>query len=137
MAFVWIVGSQQGFLGNLDDCIIHGVFPDKQTAIANITKLQEKSPLDSFGLIPIPIGLEVNIGFNMNQSWRWYKPIQADESETDFSCDINVSESLLSEDRSLASCVDDGVHITPRYTFNNQKPSYEDRRMSAPCNIIN
>lgn len=129
---VWVVGSQQGCMGNLDDCIIHGVYPDKQSAIQSILDLQRDAPSDVFGMIPLPLGTTVNVGFNVNHDWRWYEA--ADGSEDDGWTDVSsvgggTCSSACTSDASMVRLVEhhhQKVHMSLLH---------RNARLSAPCNI--
>jgi hypothetical protein len=113
-------------MGTLDDCIIHGVFLDKHSAINCITQMQIEASSDTFGLIPLQIGTQVNIGFNLNQAWRWYKPLKGgDESDNDSCANLSVPSNITTTDRSLASAVDVALYQAKKY----------GNRFSAPCHI--
>lgn len=88
---VWIVGSQQGFRACLDDCIIHGVYHDKPSGIKRIFDLQAEAPEDTFGLIPVPMNRDVDMGFNLNEDWMWYAP----------GCEARADPSYWSDERSI------------------------------------
>jgi hypothetical protein len=94
----WLVGSQQGFLGNLDDCIIHGIFTDKALATACISHMQNEYPNDTFGLVPVPLNRNVHLGFNLNHSWNWYKPLlHTLDAETDSCSSLLIPEDATTE----------------------------------------
>lgn len=96
-SYAWLVGSQQGFLGNLDDCIIHGIFMDKASATACISHMQNEYPNDTFGLVHVPLNCSVHLGFNLNHSWKWYKPLHALDAETDSCSSLLIPEDATTE----------------------------------------
>ncbi len=100
---VWIVGSQQGFMGSLDDCIIHGIFQDRVSAMVGVARLQKRCPSDTFGLICVPTGVEVHVGFNLNSAWTWFKP--QDGYDTDSSCTNLILPDHLTTETGLSVSV--------------------------------
>lgn len=92
LRYVWIVGSQQGYMNNLDDCIIHGVFTNRGAAQACINDLQQASPMDTFGCAQVQLDTEVFLGYSINHGWEWLKPLTPDDDN--YTTD-NLSVSLI------------------------------------------
>ena len=110
MTIVWLVGSQQGFLDQLDDCIIHGVFPDKVSGVACIMELQLQSPNDTFGLIVIQMGKRCNVGFSsLDSSWIWYKPLECNDTSSTPSL-LQLPDSITSDNAGVK--VDVRAHVS-------------------------
>jgi hypothetical protein len=123
---MWLVGSQQGCFGTLDDCIIHGIFHDKTDANACIEHLQNRNPEDMFGLIAIPISRPVHVRFNLNQSWHWFKPLQSNDTQStggsalglgEIPTDITTSDHTWPSMASTANSYVFPPHTPPRKSF--------------------
>ncbi len=149
-SLIWIVGSQQGCMGGLDDCIIHGVYPDKQSAIQCIIDLQRDAPSDVFGLIPLPLGSNVHVGFSVNPDWRWYQPLDGSSGDEDgggdseaawaqrvfsgsdseaFGCSSCSGGSSMASDASMVRVVEQ------RQQKAHMTLLHRGARLSAPCNL--
>jgi hypothetical protein len=104
---VWVVGSQQGHLRAVDDCIIHGIYNGKQAAMQCVLDLQRAAPADVFGLIPMRLDSRLDVGFSLNHDWRWYEPKEPTPEPDDGGWDVGSDfGSSVSSDASLVRAFD-------------------------------
>lgn len=100
---VYIVGSQVGYLCNVDDCIINGVFLNIEQTMECISRLRQKNPGDAYAVARVPMNKDLALSFSAEDAWIWIPSIKSGEGA---SSSENASSDGMVDLR--AWCVDDG-----------------------------
>jgi hypothetical protein len=90
--WLWVVGSQVGYLDHIDDCIIHGIFSTEARANACIAKLQANNPGDAYCVLRVEMDSTINVGFSTASLWVWHegKDTHPDDKRSAFSEPTNL-----------------------------------------------
>lgn len=84
--WLWIVGSQVGYMDRVDDCVIHGVFNTEAHAQTCIDKLQFENPGDAYCVLRVKLNSTINVGFSMASQWSWHDGKDVSKDIQDAEC---------------------------------------------------